>query len=432
MQLNQINILNHLNIGSRLVLLIAVQTVTVVIIGATALYGLNYARQTTQTLNTETIEQVTLNQLNEVLRADFLATVNDVHNGRISWEQGSANLLGARNLFVNNWAEYRADKPAADVQEIDEALGGEYQKVLAAMDDLDSILNAKETERLNDFVNNSVARQITPFLTELNDRVAEQQLESGELFKLMLNRGKNLLYGSALLVLFGLGLATTLGYFIFRSIVRPIKQIATTVNQVAQGDYYARTQVAGNDELGSLGFAFDNLLDDKVATLVQAEKENEQLNESVINLLQAVSKLSQRDLTVRVPVTEDVAGPVADALNQFTSETSKVLLGVRRIAEQVARATSVVKSQSDIVIAVSDKEHSDVVATLSALDIAVVTMNDIAQLADACSRAAENAIGSTHTALTTVTSTVDGINGIRTTIHETEKRLKRLGERSQE
>ena len=223
-----------------------------------------------------------------------------------------------------------------------------------------------------------------------------------------------------------------LKYLIFRSISSPIKKISETVGKVSEGDYYARTSISGRDELSELGQAFDKLLEDKVATLVQAEKDNELLNQSVISLLQAVSKLSRRDLTVKIPVTEDVTGPVADALNQLTTETSRVLQGVRRISEEVAQASTVVKSQSDIVIAVATDERREVEETAQELAKAATAMNVIADLAQACNSAAENAISTTHTALDTVTSTVKGINGIRENIHETEKRIKRLGERSQE
>ena len=58
---------------------------------------------------------------------------------------------------------------------------------------------------------------------------------------------------------------------------------------------------------------------------VEAEQANDNLNSSIILLLQAVSQLSQRDLTVKVPVNEDVTGPMADALNLLTTETAKVL-----------------------------------------------------------------------------------------------------------
>ena len=67
-----------------------------------------------------------------------------------------------------------------------------------------------------------------------------------------------------------------------------------------------------------------------------------------------------------------------------------------------------------------------------ALASAANAMNTISELARTCNTVAENAINTTHTALTTVTSTVSGINNIRDNVHETEKRIKRLGERSQE
>ena len=59
-------------------------------------------------------------------------------------------------------------------------------------------------------------------------------------------------------------------------------------------------------------------------------------------------------------------------------------------------------------------------------------MNQIARQAKASNEVAERASTSTREALETVTRTADGMNEIRETISETEKRIKRLGERSQE
>ena len=77
-------------------------------------------------------------------------------------------------------------------------------------------------------------------------------------------------------------------------------------------------------------------------------------------------------------------------------------------------------------------ERQIVAQTMVKLEDAARTMNDIAALAQTCNQLAARASGSTETALETVTSTVDGMNEIRETISETEKRIKRLGERSQE
>ena len=59
--------LNKLKISSRLVLLIAVQTLVLLAIGFTAIVGLHFAANTTVTLNENIIEQVKLNQLNETV-----------------------------------------------------------------------------------------------------------------------------------------------------------------------------------------------------------------------------------------------------------------------------------------------------------------------------------------------------------------------------
>jgi methyl-accepting chemotaxis protein len=59
-------------------------------------------------------------------------------------------------------------------------------------------------------------------------------------------------------------------------------------------------------------------------------------------------------------------------------------------------------------------------------------MNQVASLAEQSNRSAERATQATDSALETVNGTVKGMESIRETISETEKRIKRLGERSQE
>ncbi|MFZ4792134.1 MAG: methyl-accepting chemotaxis protein [Candidatus Competibacteraceae bacterium] len=235
----------------------------------------------------------------------------------------------------------------------------------------------------------------------------------------------------ALIVVFLVMLLAMIG--IYRSIRRPVLKIADTVRKVGGGNYAARTGLAkSGDELAQLGHAFDEMLDERMTTLVKVEQENEKINDSIIGLLQAVSQLSQRDLTVRVPVTEDMTGPVADALNLLTGETAKVLQHVTRVSVDVATASDKVKAQSDAVIAVADAERQAVEQTATDLAAAVDAMQQIANLAHACNVTAETAMKTTQAALSTVTGTVSGINSTRDTIRETEKRIKRLGERSQE
>jgi methyl-accepting chemotaxis protein len=81
---------------------------------------------------------------------------------------------------------------------------------------------------------------------------------------------------------------------------------------------------------------------------------------------------------------------------------------------------------------VAADEKREVEQAASELNAASVAMLDIAKLAATCNLAAEKAIKNTDKAQATVLGTIPGITTIRDTIRETEKRIKRLGERSQE
>ncbi|NJS35595.1 MAG: hypothetical protein HC765_02820 [Brachymonas sp.] len=69
----------------------------------------------------------------------------------------------------------------------------------------------------------------------------------------------------------------------------------------------------------------------------------------MIDLLQAVFQLSNRDLTARAPVTEDIIGTVASSINQFSDETGRTLAQVQDIAAQVSQTSEAVRVQSVMV-----------------------------------------------------------------------------------
>jgi methyl-accepting chemotaxis protein len=229
-----------------------------------------------------------------------------------------------------------------------------------------------------------------------------------------------------------LGLGLLIAFSLLRSVTRPITKLQNTVTKVSEGQFDARSELGGDDEFGQLSRAFDNLLDDRVARLAEAERENEDLNNSVVQLLQAVAQLSNKDLTAKAPVSANVIGTVSDSINLLAHETGRVLSEVTSIAAQVKLATERVKRQADSVNATAAAERSDVERASENLANANKVMTQVAELAAASNRAAEQATTSTVTALGSVNETVRGMEGIRESIAEAEKRIKRLGERSQE
>ncbi len=173
-------------------------------------------------------------------------------------------------------------------------------------------------------------------------------------------------------------------------------------------------------------------LDETLATQERIKEENEKINNSVINILQSVSQLSQKDLTIRAPVTDDVVGTVSDSINYLAEETGRVMQEVKNVAGLVKDSSSKVKSQAEQVTKTAEEERSTIEEMIVSLVEATKTMEQVANLAEETNTAGQQATKVTENALETVNDTVQDMEAIRTTISETEKRIKRLGERSQE
>lgn len=235
------------------------------------------------------------------------------------------------------------------------------------------------------------------------------------------------------LAMFLTAVGTTLGLFlIYRSIVIPLWHMQSIISQLNRGNDSARVVVKANDELGNLGRAFNRLLDERIKVLSEQSRENETLNTSIIGLIRALAMIAKKDLTIKVPVSSDVTGIVSDAVNLLTSETARTLYQVKEFSEKINAISDRLQSQSEIVVVVANEERIQVAETVNALDQSAKTMSDIAKEARSANHIATAAIDYTLKAQQSVIQTVKGIQTIRSTISETEKRIKRLGDRSQE
>jgi methyl-accepting chemotaxis protein len=415
-----------------LIFLITVQAIILLAIGFTALAGLTFASRSTDLLNRNVTEGTRLSYLADTIQGELLATVHRVNTGAMIWEEGRQNLAFANQQFEDDWRTYTAALSPDEAEFIEDVLAPGLTGVRSSFVELDRLFRSENRTNLSLFVINDLDEFVQPFLNALLASSSERQLASEQTFAESLKTNNMFLYASLAVIVIGVVLAGVIGYLIYRSIVDPIARISDTVHGVAEGDYGVRTGLTGSDEFARLGMALDELLQDKVTTLVDAEEENERLNQSVLRLLEAVARLSERDLTVTVPVSADVTGPVADAINQMAEETGRVLMRVSRIASQVGASCATVNKKAEIVNATAQAQQIEVERTASELAGASNALVNIAKVARACNDSAQLTTETTRSAMTTVNGTLESMNEIREAIQETGKRIKRLGERSQE
>lgn len=430
--MNKLLSFGGLRIGTRLLMLIAVQGAVLLGIGVVALLMQINASNTGDQVSAKVEGSSNLVQLAETFRNDVMDEIYKVNQGTTTWADARELISRGERDFRTAWTNYIAGLGADDQELVNDVIQPYFSDLKAMFEELGPILESQDRSRLNLFVSNDLPALTDPFLDAVVASTALDQIESEALLTQSKMTQQEFFKITIAALIGGLLIAMLLGVATYYSIASPVRRVADTVQKVSHGQFSARTGMKEGDELATLGAEFDKMLDERVTNLAKVQEENERLNNSVMGLLQAVYKLSQRDLTTRVPVTEDVTGPVADSLNLLTDETAKVLKGVLNISIGVAKVSEEVKTRSDNVISAATLEQQEVEKTAAELAAASDSMIRIAKLAQACNEAADKAIKSTESAHGTVSDTVNGINTIRNTIRETEKRIKRLGERSQE
>lgn len=217
-----------------------------------------------------------------------------------------------------------------------------------------------------------------------------------------------------------------------RSINKPIAHFGDVVDKVSKGDNLARVRLPATDEIGTLGVAFDHMLDERIAVQTKITKENDMLNNSVVEIMTSVAELASRNLAVKVPVSEDVTGAVADAINMMTRSTATALGNVRRISNTVSVTSNSVRSRSDLVHAQATSASNQATSASAEIQQTAMALREMGEQAREANKHGELAIKATGDAMDIVRATVTGISESRDQIRETEKRVKRLGERSQE
>jgi twitching motility protein PilJ len=181
-------------------------------------------------------------------------------------------------------------------------------------------------------------------------------------------------------------------------------------------------------QLGALRRAAERQL---LATATQRQ-ENERNQRSILKLLDEMASLADGDLTVQATVTEDITGAIADSVNYAVEALRKLVATINASAMQVdasARQTQALGAQLGKASGVQTKQIASATESIAAM---AASTEEVSGNAERAADVARHSVDVAHKGGEAVRRTIDGMNAIRETIQETSKRIKRLGESSQE
>jgi twitching motility protein PilJ len=161
-------------------------------------------------------------------------------------------------------------------------------------------------------------------------------------------------------------------------------------------------------------------------------KEADRNQQAILRLLDELSSLADGDLTVQATVTEDITGAIADSINYAVDALRGLVTTINQSAIHLDSAARQTQALSAHLAKASGAQAKQIAsATESAGGMAAAT-EEVSGNAERAADVARHSVEVAHKGGDAVRRTIDGMNTIRETIQETSKRIKRLGESSQE
>jgi len=178
---------------------------------------------------------------------------------------------------------------------------------------------------------------------------------------------------------------------------------------------------------------FANKWGSKVSKQLSAvDEQNRRNQQAILLLLDEMTNLAEGDLTVHTTVTEDITGAIADSVNYSIDALRNLVHTINDTSKQVASAADVTHNSTQKLTTSSEKQAREIVNVTSAVSEMAKSIEQVAEHASSSADVAQQSVGIAHKGAQAVSRTIDGMDTIREQIQETSKRIKRLGESSQE
>ena len=173
------------------------------------------------------------------------------------------------------------------------------------------------------------------------------------------------------------------------------------------------------------------LLEKQKLAQQQERQARENLQRRALELLMEVDPVSRGDLTVRVKVKEDEIGTIGDSYNATIESLRKLVAQVQTAALSVSTTTSDKNISLQGLSADASEQTKEITVALERIEEIAESIKAVAKNAEAAEAAVLQAANTVKAGDDAMNRTVEGFQGIRDTVAETAKKVKRLGESSQ-
>ena len=164
----------------------------------------------------------------------------------------------------------------------------------------------------------------------------------------------------------------------------------------------------------------------------EAKAQNERNQAAILRLMNELQEVADGDLTVTATVTEEITGAIADSVNYTVEELRDLVGRINATAEQVSTASAESRDIATRLLAAAEMQRNEIRETGERVLDMTQQIAEVSTSAGDSANVARASLDAAERGQRAVYNQISGMNEIREQIQETSKRIKRLGESSQE
>jgi len=165
----------------------------------------------------------------------------------------------------------------------------------------------------------------------------------------------------------------------------------------------------------------------------QSTKElNDRNQEAIMRLLDEMGSLAEGDLTVKATVTEDMTGAIADSINFAVEQLRSLVQTITDTSVQVAASAQETQATAMHLAEAAEHQAQEISSASDRISEIAASINQVSKNSAESADVAQRSVQIATKGAGVVRETIAGMDSIRDQIQETSKRIKRLGESSQE
>ncbi|OAL78631.1 chemotaxis protein [Acinetobacter sp. SFB] len=162
------------------------------------------------------------------------------------------------------------------------------------------------------------------------------------------------------------------------------------------------------------------------------QEEYDRNQNAILRLLDEIADLADGDLRSYATVSEDFTGAIADSINFAIDQLRELVSRITETSQEVAQYTANTQGITNQLAEASEHQAQEIAGASAAINEMAMSIDQVSSNATESAVVAERSVQIAANGADVVNRSIEGMDTIREQIQETSKRIKRLGESSQE